>query len=150
MSSGTAAFVALAAAAGLAGSMQVAVMGRFGERVGAVEALTFALALSTLIAFVALLTTRRGLGRFAEAFSVPPWLWLGGLFGAVVVFTITVVTPRLGAAATIGLLIAGLLAIGVAIDRYGLFGLEQIPLSWPRLIGILLLAAGAALSLYRS
>ena len=52
--------------------------------------------------------------------------------GVVVVLTITVVTPRLGAAATIGLLIAGQLAMGVAIDRYGWFGVEQVPLTWPR------------------
>jgi uncharacterized membrane protein YdcZ (DUF606 family) len=35
------------------------------------------------------------------------------------------------------------------IDRYGLFGVNQIALTWPRLLGIALLAAGAALSLYR-
>jgi transporter family-2 protein len=69
--------------------------------------------------------------------------------GVVVVFTITVVTPRLGAAATIGLLIAGQLAMGVAIDRYGWFGVERVPLSWPRAVGVLLLGIGAALALYR-
>ena len=67
--------------------------------------------------------------------------------GVVVVLTITVVTPRLGAAATIGLLIAGQLAMGVLIDRYGWFGVEQVPLSWPRLLGVLLLAIGALLAL---
>jgi transporter family-2 protein len=147
--SGTAAAVVLAAAAGLAGSMQVAVMGKFGERVGAFEALAFATVVSALLAVAALLVVRRGAGRVGEVWSAPPWLWLGGLFGAFVVFTITVVTPRLGAAATIGLLIAGQLAMGAVIDRLGLFGLEQIPLSWPRLLGIALLAAGAALSLHR-
>ena len=150
MSSGTAFAVALAAAAGLAGSMQIAVMGRFGERIGTYEALTFALALSTVLAFVALLAVRRGVGRLGEAFHVPLWLWLGGLMGAFIVFTITVVAPRLGATATIGLLIAGQLAMGAVIDRFGLFGLDRIALSWPRLLGIALLAAGAALSLHKA
>ena len=36
---------------------------------------------------------------------------------------------------------------GAAIDRWGLLGSEKIPLHWPRLIGLALLAAGAALSL---
>ena len=63
--------------------------------------------------------------------------------------TITVVTPRIGAAATIGLLIAGQLAMGVVIDTYGLFGVEKVALSWPRILGVLLLAAGAVFALRR-
>ena len=50
---------------------------------------------------------------------------------------------------TIGLLIAGQLAMGVLIDRYGWFGVEQVPLSWPRVLGVLLLAVGALLALRR-
>jgi bacterial/archaeal transporter family-2 protein len=69
--------------------------------------------------------------------------------GVVVVLTITVVTPRIGAAATIGLLIAGQLAMGVLIDRYGWFGVEQVPLNWPRVLGVVLLAVGALLALRR-
>ena len=38
---------------------------------------------------------------------------------------------------------------GAVIDRFGLFGVDQIALSWPRLLGIVLLGAGAALSLVR-
>jgi uncharacterized membrane protein YdcZ (DUF606 family) len=37
----------------------------------------------------------------------------------------------------------------VLIDRYGWFGVEQVPISWPRLLGVLLLAAGALLALRR-
>lgn len=77
-------------------------------------------------------------------------MWAGGLMGAFIVFTITFAGPRIGITATIGLLIAGQLAMGAAIDRWGLFGLEQIPLTWPRLLGIALLAVGAALSLHRA
>ena len=55
----------------------------------------------------------------------------------------------IGAAATIGLLIAGQLAMGVAIDRYGWFGVEQVALTWPRVLGVVLLAVGAALALHR-
>ena len=67
--------------------------------------------------------------------------------GVVVVFTITVVTPTIGATATIGLLIAGQLAMGVLIDRYGWFGVEQVPLNWPRIVGVLMLGVGALLAL---
>jgi uncharacterized membrane protein YdcZ (DUF606 family) len=37
--------------------------------------------------------------------------------------------------------------MGATIDRWGLFGSEQIPLQRYRLLGIVLLGVGAALSL---
>ena len=124
-------------------------MGRLGARVGAWEAVAFALALSTALAIAILLVAQRSLVGFGEAFRQPLWLWSGGLMGLLVVVTITVVTPRIGTTATIGILIAGQLVMGVLIDRFGLFGFEQIAISWPRALGVALLAAGAALSLHR-
>ena len=139
--------VALSLAAGMAGSVQVAVMSRFGDRIGIVEALAFSALGTALITGVVLLVVRHSMHGYAAAARQPPWLWLGALMGAIVVFTITFAGPRLGTAATIGLLIAGQLAMGAIIDRFGLFGLDRIPLHWPRVFGIALLAVGAALSL---
>jgi len=141
--------VALATIAGLAGSVQVAVMGRFGGRVGVLEALAFATGVQLLLATAILLVARQGTGRLGSAFAAPPWMWIGGLMGLTVVFSITFAQPRIGATATIGILIAGQIVMGAVIDRYGLFGVHQIALTWPRVLGIVLLAAGAALSLYR-
>jgi transporter family-2 protein len=149
VSGGTGFAAALALLAGLAGSIQAAVMGRFGERVGSFEALAWALLLSAGIALAALLLVRRGFGDLADAWTAPKWLWLGALLGTFIVLTITLVSPRIGTAATIGLLVAGQLASGALIDRYGLFGFERIALTWPRALGIALLAAGAALTLKR-
>ena len=149
VSGGTGLAAVMALLAGLAGSVQAAVMGRFGERVGLVEALAWVTFLSVLIAFGALLVTRQGLGALADVWTVPKWLWLGALLGTFVVFTITLASPRIGTAATIGLLVAGQLAAGAVIDRYGLFGFERIALTWPRALGIALLAAGAVLTLRR-
>ena len=125
-------------------------MGRFGDRIGSFEALAANLIFSTLVATAALLVLRQSLAGFADALRSPWWYWVGGGgMGVVVVLTITVVTPRIGTTATIGLLIAGQLAMGVVIDRYGLFGVDQVALSWPRILGVLLLAAGAVLALRR-
>jgi len=150
VSGGTAAAASLALVAGLAGSVQVAVMGRFGERIGAFEALAANLVFSSLVAVAVLFALRQSLAGFGEAVRAPWWYWVGGGgMGLVVVLTITVVTPRIGAAATIGLLIAGQLAMGSLIDRYGWFGVEKVPLTWPRALGVLLLALGALLALRR-
>lgn len=141
--------ISLAVLAGLAGSVQVAVMGRFGGRIGIVEALAFASAVQLVLATTILLVARQGTGGFANAFRAPSWMWAGGVMGLLVVFTITFAQPRIGATATIGILIAGQLAMGAVIDRFGLFGVDQIAISWPRAVGIVLLGAGAALSLAR-
>lgn len=125
-------------------------MGRFGQRIGSMEAVAANLVFSTLVATTVLLVLRQSLAGFGDAFRSPWWYWVGGGgMGVVVVLTITVVAPRLGAAATIGLLIAGQLAMGVAIDRYGWFGLDRVALTWPRALGVLMLAAGALLALRR-
>ena len=124
-------------------------MGRFGERIGTVEALAWATLLSVVIAMVVLLVARRGTGGLSDAWAAPKWLWAGAALGTFIVFSITVVSPRIGTTATIALLVAGQLAMGTAIDRFGLFGFEQIALSWPRVLGIALLAVGAVLTLKR-
>ena len=141
--------VALAVLAGLAGSVQVAVMGRFGERIGVLEALTFATAVQLVLSLGILLVVRTGFGRLGQAFDAPAWMWLGGVMGLTVVFAITFAQPRIGATATIGILIAGQLVMGALIDRFGLFGVTQIAISPARAVGIALLGIGAALSLVR-
>jgi transporter family-2 protein len=150
VSGGTALAVVLSIVAGLAGPVQIAVMGRFGEEVGVFAALAFSLFLSTLLASLGLLVATRSVGGFADAATVPKWLWIGGVMGLVIVLSITFAGPRIGTAATIGILVAGNLAGGAVIDRYGWFGLDEVPLTWPRVLGIVLLAAGAALSLHRA
>lgn len=145
--SGGALATGLAVAAGLAGSVQVAVMSRLGERIGVLEALGFSAALTAVLAVAVLGVARGGLGAFERAVHQPWWTLTGGVMGLLIVFTITYAGPRIGVAATVGILIAGQLMMGAAIDRFGLLGSERIPLHWPRLVGIALLAAGAALSL---
>ena len=137
----------LAVAAGLAGSIQVALMSRLGERIGVLDALAFSTALTAGIAVVILLLARASLAGFERAVHQPWWMLLGGVMGLVIVFSITYAGPRIGVTATVGILIAGQLAMGAVIDRWGLFGSERIALHWPRLAGIALLAVGAALSL---
>lgn len=124
-------------------------MGRFGERVGTLEAFAFATLATALIAAALLVVVRQSLGGYAEAARQPPWLWTAAAMGALIVVGITFAAPRIGTAATIGIITAGNLAMAAVIDRFGLFGLERISLTWARVAGIVLLAAGAALTLKR-
>jgi bacterial/archaeal transporter family-2 protein len=141
--------VFLSLVAGLAGSVQVAVSGAFGKRIGVLEATAFGSIAAALIVCAVLLVARQGFGNLGQSVREPAWLWLGGVMGAIVVTSITFTAPRIGTFATIGLLIAGQLAMGVLIDAFGLFGLEKIPVSPARVVGLVLLAGGAALVLKR-
>jgi bacterial/archaeal transporter family-2 protein len=149
MSSGTAVAVTLCAIGGLAGAIQAAVMGELGERVGVAPALAFAVGVSLVCALGVLVVWERSFEGVRAAAEQPWWLWLGGVMSVFIVLGITVATPRIGVAATIGIVIAGNLVMAALIDQYGLLGQEQVAITWPRLLGLLLLAAGATLSLVR-
>jgi transporter family-2 protein len=149
VSSGTAAAVALCAIGGLAGAIQAAVMGELGERVGIAPALAFAVGVSLVCALGVLLVWERSFAGVRAAAEQPWWLWMGGVMSVLIVLGITVATPRIGVAATIGIVIAGNLVMAALIDQYGLLGQDQVELTWPRLLGLALLAAGAALLLAR-
>lgn len=142
--------VAVTATAGLAGAVQAAVMGELGQRVGIVPAVAVSVIVTLACGFAALLIWERSFAGVRAALHEPPWLWLGGLMSVFIVFAVTVGPPRIGVAATVGIVIAGNLVSAAMIDRYGLFGQDVIPIDRWRLLGLLLLAAGAALSLTRT
>jgi transporter family-2 protein len=133
--------------AGVAGTVQIAVMGRLGDRIGVVPAFAFAAAAAAAIGILALLAVRRSLAGFADAVDQPAWMWLGGLMGAFVVLTITFAGPRIGTTATVAVFLVGQFAAAALVDRYGLFGLDRIAVGWPRMLGLALLAVGATLTL---
>ena len=149
MQAGVVAAVTLAAVAGLAGAVQAAVMGELGERVGIMPAVAFSAIVSLVLGVVALLAARRSLAGLRDVLREPAWLWIGGALSVFIIVAVTVGPPRIGTTATIGIVIVGNLVMGAIIDRYGLFGLDRIPLNTPRVLGLVLLAAGAALSLHR-
>ena len=139
----------LALAAGVAGSIQIAVLGILGQRIGELEAAAFAFVLTAVAGVIILLVARRSLSGVGDALAAPPWMWLGGLAGVFIVTAIIITGPRIGIVATSALLIAGQLAAATLIDRFGWFGLERVPISWVRVVGLALLTAGALLTLRR-
>jgi transporter family-2 protein len=144
---GTALAVALSATAGLAGAVQIAVMGELGERSGVFPALALSGIVASVLGIVVLYAAGSSLWGVREALREPAWLWSGGAISLFIILAMTVAGPRIGIAATLGILIAGNLVMGALIDHLGLLALDRVPIGWPRALGIVLLAAGAALSL---
>ena len=141
--------VVLAIVAGVAGSVQVAVMSKLGDRVGVFGALAWATTLTALLAVALMLVARQGFGEFAAAARQPVWLWSGALMSLVIVLAITLAGSRIGVIATISILLAGQFAAAAAIDRWGLLGADRIGISWWRVLGIVLLGIGAGMTLKR-
>ena len=146
----TAVALALAMAAGVAGAVQAAVMGELGERVGVFPALAFSGVVAFGLGFVLLLIAERNFSGIGDVMREPLWLWTGGALSVLIILAITVASPRIGLAATIGIIIAFNLMVAALIDRFGWFGFDQIAITWTRMLGLLFLGAGALLSLYKS
>jgi transporter family-2 protein len=141
--------VAFAVLAGIAGSVQVAVMAKLGDRIGVFGAVAWATTLAALLAVALMLVARQGFNEFTAAARQPVWLWSGALMSILIVLAITVAGSHIGVIATISVLLAGQFAAGAAIDRWGLLGAERIGVGWWRVFGILLLGIGAGLTLKR-
>jgi len=140
---------AFAFGAGLAGAAQIAVQGRLGDRVGSIEAMACASVIGGLCALLVLVAARRSVSGLGEGLGGPKWLLLGGVASAFIVLSITVAGPRIGVVATTGVIIAAQFGLATVIDRFGWFGVERVAVSWIRVLGLILLAAGAALTLRR-
>ena len=89
-----------------------------------------------------LLATRAELPSRDALASVPAWAWFGGLCGAFYVAISTVVATELGATSLLGLALAGQLATALLLDHFGWLGLPVNPITWTRIAGVALLAAG--------
>ena len=146
--SSTAFAAVLAVAAGLGGAVQIAVQGRLGGRVGSFEAVTTAAVVGCAFA-LAILVARRSLAGVGEALAGPKWQLVGGIMSVFIVLAVTVAGPRIGVVATTALIVAAQFGLAALIDRYGWLGVERVPVTWPRVVGIVLLAIGAALTLRR-
>jgi bacterial/archaeal transporter family-2 protein len=142
--------IALTVAAGIAGAVQAAVMGELGERTGVFPALAFSGVVSVVLGLSLLLIVTQSFRGLAYVARQPVWLWTGGALSVLIILAITVASPRIGLAATIGTIIALNLGMAAAIDRFGWFGLDAIGIGWTRAAGLVFLGIGAALTLIKT
>jgi transporter family-2 protein len=136
--------VALTAAAGGLIAMQPAINAGLGRATGNLAAALISFAVGTLLlaAIVALAGEGAGLGSLTEV----PWYYLlGGILGAAYVTTALITVSEVGAGGVAAATITGQLTASVVIDRLGVLGLQETPLSLERILGVCLLLAGTFL-----
>ena len=141
--------VLLGAGAGCLVGMQAPVNSRLGKSIGGIQAATFSFLVGTTALVLLSAVVRGGLGSLGHVGRVPWWALVGGLLGAVYVFVAIEAVHTLGASGLTAAVIAGQLAISVAIDRFGLLGIAKQHISATRIVGLVLLVAGVALVVRR-
>ena len=84
-------------------------------------------------------------GGLGSMFDVPWYYLLGGVLGAAYVTTALITVSTIGAGGVAAATITGQLIASVVIDKMGVLGLEETPITWERLVGVGLLLAGTFL-----
>jgi len=83
---------------------------------------------------------------FTKQLGQTSWyLFTGGVMGAIFVSTVIVLIPRSGTLVILSSTVAGQLILAAVADHFGWFGLPHNPISFQRVVGIILLISGVLL-----
>jgi bacterial/archaeal transporter family-2 protein len=133
----------VALAAGMVLPVQFAVNSHLRNFVGGpVGAAAASFIVGSVALAAAVLVVQRSLPEPGSVTSAPWWAWTGGLLGAFFVLASIILTPRLGAATTIGLILTGQVLASIVIDHFGLIRVPIHEASLPRILGAVLIVAG--------
>jgi transporter family-2 protein len=131
-------------AGGIAVGLQSPLASILTQRLGTFESVFIVHIGVALIALLPLLVL--GGGKLSQWRSVP-WYALGaGVFGLIVVASVSYMIPRIGVAGAVTLITAGQLLIGILLDHYGLLGAVTRSLDLTRVSGMLVVLLGVWLT----
>jgi transporter family-2 protein len=130
------------ALAGGALAFQAPINARLGERIGPIPAAGVSMVVGTALLGMLVLVTGK-LPDLRGVADVSPIYLTGGIIGAIFVLAAVATVRLIGAGGLSAALITGQLAAAVFIaDRLGVLGLDEVPVSAQRLLGIALLVLG--------
>ena len=129
---------------GLAGGLVVGFQGplasQMSQRIGTLESI-FILHFGGAVAGLIPLLFLNG-GNLSNWRSVPWPALLCGVLGLFFIGAVSYTIPRIGAATTFLLIVAGQIFIGAMLDHFGLLGADVRPLNITRIIGIVVAFTG--------
>ena len=125
-------------------ALQAPINAGLGRATGTFAAALVSFAVGTML-LTAIVVVSGKAGGVAEATSVEWYYLLGGLLGAAYVFTALVLVDEIGAGGVAAATVTGQLTTSVLLDRLGVLGLEETPITWERAVGVALLLAGTYL-----
>lgn len=135
--------VVLTAFAGGLVALQAPINSHLGKGVGTLAAASISFLIGSIV--LVAITAISGDVKLHGAGHLAWWSFTGGLLGAAYVTTVLVSVRTLGAGGVTAATIAGQLTTAVVVDRLGILGLVQKPLTVARIAGVLLLVAGVFL-----
>ena len=111
-----------------------------------VQATTVAFFVATL-ALLLFCTLNGSVKLVGKAFNrqYPWWMWMGGLYGAIIVFGNAWLVPIIGVGLFIMALLVGQLTLSMLMEHNGWLGAPRKSITWMQIIGILLMLGGVAL-----
>lgn len=139
-------YLSLAGLAGLAMAIQGSINSVLGKKIGLVEA-TFVVHLTATIILSLFLIFNFNKGIVQLLKQVPWYLYLGGLIGVIITYTVVISIPKLGVAVATTAIVAAQVMTAVVIDHLGFSGLEEAPFNWLKLLGLFFLVTGVRLLL---
>jgi len=124
-----------------------AVQGAFNAQLGKLlshplQATLVSFSVGTGGVIIACLVLGAGFPAPATLLAVPPWLLIGGLFGALFVTATVLFIPHIGVASMLVAALLGQMLVSLALDHAGLYGGAPIVISTQRVVGVLLVVAG--------
>jgi transporter family-2 protein len=133
-------FVLLALVAGMSNAFQAPINAALSKYTGIFESSCISFAVGALSLFIVSLIV--GKGAILNLTQAPPYLWFGGILGAVLVTSMLFTVTRIGAAVTISAVITGQMVAALVIDQIGFLGVPKNPIDLYRLGGVLFLLVG--------
>lgn len=137
-------YLIIALAAGVALATQSAINTQLAKAMSgeAVIATFISFAVGTLVLFFIAWVKTDLWGNLSTVPSQPWWKLIGGILGAVVVFTTVLLAPKLGITAMLFFIIVGQLITAATIDHFGLIGMPIREVNITKLIGLIIVAFG--------
>ena len=138
-------YLLLAVVAGALGAIHVPINGSLGVRIGSPLVATFTFYAVALAVIGGVCLVRAERGAFAALVHVPRWYFIAGVISVVVVGASTFLIPRLGALNVFAVTVTMQLLVRTVISHFGWLDSPVQPISTERMLGALLLLAGAFL-----
>ena len=137
-------YLIIALAAGVALATQSAINTQLAKAMSgeAVIATFISFAVGTIVLFFIAWVKTDLWGNLSTVPSQPWWKLIGGILGAVVVFTTVLLAPKLGITAMLFFIIVGQLITATTIDHFGLIGMPIREINITKFIGLIIVAFG--------
>ena len=130
--------VALTAQASINGQLRVAIN-------NPLMATLISFLVGTILLVAILLLSSQRIPSIPELTNIEWYKYTGGILGAFIVMAIIISIQNINPSAMFALIVTGQLLTALAFEQFGLLGVKPSPISWPKIVGVILLVVSVYL-----